>query len=265
MTSRSVSRTIQALNDRFVSGTASNNFSHAGVLLHQTDSMDDGETGSGQPWMTSAKHADRFAASIVSKQVPHLYSTSAAGLVLRPSAFQHKDAYWCSYREDGNSMNKGNHGCAGCGPAFPDCVYNFGRLRNMLHDHHTHMRAKRACLWGKPDTSDRSGCQYNELVLNGHAYVNRLPHAVEAWFWPTNGPVHHREGSESRARTLHKRFRSRYNLSSTRCPLLTFNVGEARAGRAPFRRATPTAFRDTAKSPALGGGMVRKPAQLKYK
>ena len=103
MTSRSVSRTIQALNDRFVSGTASNNFSHAGVLLHQTDSMDDGETGSGQPWMTSAKHADRFAASIVSKQVPHLYSTSAAGLVLRPSAFQHKDAYWCSYREDGNS------------------------------------------------------------------------------------------------------------------------------------------------------------------
>jgi hypothetical protein len=38
---------------------------------------------------------------------------------------------------------------------------------------------------------DRSFCGYNEVVLSADIYAAALPHVIEAFFYPTNGVVHH--------------------------------------------------------------------------
>ena len=132
----------------------------------------------------------------------------------------------------GNSMNEGAHGCAGKG-----WVGSFRSLERMLEHHIAHgLHPSKSCLWGAPDAEDRSGCRYNEVVLNGDAYAQRLPRVIEAFFFPENGPVHHREGEERQARILHRRFAIRYALSGSEAPpLLAFDVQLARNRRAPFR------------------------------
>jgi hypothetical protein len=78
--------------------------------------------------------------------------------------------------------------------------------------------------------------RYNELVLQGDVYSTHLPHVIEAFFFPENGDVHHREGDERRARILQRRFARAYGLSAEMAPpLLAFDVQRAQSGRAPFR------------------------------
>jgi hypothetical protein len=98
-----------------------------------------------------------------------------------------------------------------------------------------HLQYSGSCLWGAPTIEDRSGCRYNEVVLNGWLYTQRLPGIVEAVFYPINGHVDHREGDENNARDIHARFRSRYGLAAKNVPLLSFDVAAARDGQAPFR------------------------------
>ena len=123
------------------------------------------------------------------------------------------------------------HGCASKG-----LTGSFSSLEKMLIYHTNHVRYSTSCLWGAPDVDDRSGCRYNELVLDGTKYVAALPSVIEAVFLPVRGPVHHREGDEGSAREMHSRFIHAYR--GVDVPLLAFDVVEARAGRAPFRLAT---------------------------
>jgi hypothetical protein len=195
--------------------------------VHQTDAMDGSRwDGGGDPWNVSPWNKDRFACSLINAHVPHMFSTSAVGFVLRPSALAGVVA--CSYPRDGNSMNNGPHGCG------PD---SYKHVQIMLRVHQNHLKPNENCLWGKPDAIDRSGCRYNEVVLNGSKYAERLPNAIEAIFLPThqNGFVHHSEGDANAAHRLRAAFLQTYGLHAEDIPLLSFDMTEARRGHAPFR------------------------------
>ena len=219
---------LTSINARFLSGYPSNNVALAGVVVHQTDWMDGGWVNGdeGRAWTVDPYHSDRFAASLINKRLPHMYSTSAVGFVLNPAEVS--GHILCAYPRDGGSMNKGNHGC-GAG--------NFhGRdfLLKMMRDQATHTHYNKACLWGEPNEQDRSGCQYNELILDGQHYARRLPHVVQAFFYPIHGEVHFQEGDAAVARQLHSRFLAQYKLSAEDVPLIAFDVAKARDGKAPF-------------------------------
>merc|ERR1712196_347473 len=91
-------------------------------------------------------------------------------------------------------------------------------------------------IMDRHSVSGRSGCMYNELVLDGTAYTQLLPSAVEAIFFPINSPepVQNREGDEQSARDVHAAFRRHYGKRQAMPPLLSFDMAEAHAGRAPF-------------------------------
>ena len=224
---------LDEINNRFVGGQVTNDLSLAGVLVHQTDWMDGGWSNgdNGQAWRVSPSLSDRFAGSLISAQRPHMYSTSAVGFVLN-SADVKASSILCAYPRDGGSMNKGSHGCGG-GVNFRG--YDF--LVKMMLNQDQHVHYNKLCLWGEPNDEDRSGCQYNELVLDGAKYSQSLPHVIQAVFYPFNGPMHVREGDAGDAQRLHVNFLANYRLSQEDVPLLAYDVGAARKGLPPFALA----------------------------
>lgn len=81
-------------------------------------------------------------------------------------------------------------------------------------------------------------CTDNEVVLDGEIWQSRLPSLIEAVFFPIHGNVKHWEGGgdPSGARNLRDRFASMHGISPPdRVPVLTYDLAEAEAGRAPFR------------------------------
>ena len=89
----------------------------------------------------------------------------------------------------------------------------------------------------------RSGCRYNEVVLDGDKWAARLPHIIEAFFVPVNGVVNVWEGvwpptPDARletARRFHAAFLERYALSGLQVPLLAYDQRAAESGsREPF-------------------------------
>ena len=215
------------------------------MLVRQSDSLVNDAWGK-DLWGLADNFPDRLAASLVNAQQPFMYSTSAVGIVLRPSSIQ--GLILCAYPRDGNSMNKEAHGCYGCGVTKPNAkagdddlpkgCYLGGQIRLMLleaHDLSTRWQSffhGNECLWGEPTANDRGSCQYNEIVVDGSRYGNALPDAVEAIFYPTNGPVDHEEGNKERAIGVHASFLRRYGLSNEDVPLLKFDVAASRDGSA---------------------------------
>ena len=247
---------VERINARFVHGGPSDDLEAAGVLVRQIDAMVDHDEwwrthkeGEGEsaraigtpPWAApfDPKLRDRLAASMINAKLPFIYSTSAVGFVLRPSDLQ--AGLWCSYPRDGNSMNVADHGCAGKG-----AIGSFKSLAKMMVYHINHLKSGTSCLWGAPNAADRSSCQYNEVVLNGELYASKLPYVIEAVFFPEGGQVHHREGDESRARLVHRRFVQAYGHAYGPLrgvpapPLLAFDVQHAKSQRAPFREVSLT-------------------------
>ena len=218
-----------AINTRFVLGTGANNdLASAGVVVHQTDAMDGGDGG--VPWMTNDAYPDRFAASLVNANAPYMYSTSAVGIVISPAHLSMEDL-WCIYPRDGNTMSLGNHGCGqGAYTTLPKMLA--AQQRGLPRSN---------CLWGEPDRADRFDCMYNELVLKGEIYTQRLPQAIEAVFRPIGGVVHHAEGDEATARRIYGELMQRYYRgrerggSAAAPPLLVYDIALARAGRPPFK------------------------------
>lgn len=231
-----------ALNVRFTAGHPSDDLGRAGVIVRQMDSLNSNDDMWGKATIGGGKWDDRLAASLVNARVPHMYSTSAVGLVLAPSAVS--GHLWCAYPRDGNSMNQDSHGCANLRGYD---MFGPGDVGAMLRKQEQQMHWHKDCLWGDPDDTDRSGCQYNELVLDADSLQARMPDAVEAIFFPTHAPVHHAEGDEQRARAVRQRFKERFGLM---IPLLSFDVSEARKGRDPFAPAPGEASTNS----LLGGG-----------
>ncbi len=215
------------INARFLRGGVSDAVSEVGVFVHQVDSMSDGE------WSTSAKYPDRMASAVVSARAPYMFSTSAVGFVLRPWAVD--GLIWCAYGMDGATMRKPlNHGCDEA--SHPN-------LSAALEEQRTRIEVLRwwgcfdLCCIDNGTVYDRSGCRYNEVVLNGPLWMDRLPNLMEAIFYPTGGRVDSVEGDRDRALAVRDHFHEAYSVW---LPLLVYDVGVGLRGGAPFR-ADPSA------------------------
>ena len=116
-----------------------------------------------------------------------MFSTSAIGIVLSPEVVEEEGIIYCSYPNDGNSMNSGNWGCDGA------TAWGAEGLRLALSEQARRGRDE-SCLWGAPTAEDRSHCRYNEVVLLwGEKFLQQLPRIVEAFFYPIRGRVDSRE------------------------------------------------------------------------
>ena len=133
----------------------------------------------------------------------------------------------CAGRIDLNSMNFGNHGC-GNHNGVPD-GYDTYTLQNMLKGKPRDYMC--ACAgWGH-SCEERSGCRYNEVLVNAYTWVDHMPRTIQAVFYPTNGHSSDRNG----AIAVHNSFLRDYGLTATEYPLLSFDHNAAAAGHAPFK------------------------------
>lgn len=224
---------VEALNGRFAAGRPDSNVEQAGVLVHQDDEQE-GATMWEASW-------GRMAATVVNAQVPYMYSTSAMGLVLSAALVQAAGVVRCSYWTDGNSMAASDLGCAN---NYGSMEWGGAGLEATMRSQRQQLRWKDWCLGGAPaingagrppSTEDRSGCQYNEVVLDGNEWTAHLPQIVAAVFYPINGHVDAIEGDAVRARSAHDAFTATYGLSSVDfAPLLTYDVAAARSGVMPW-------------------------------
>lgn len=73
-----------------------------------------------------------------------------------------------------------------------------------------------------------------EVVLDGNKWQRFLPSLIEAIFYPINGHVDSSEGDRNEATDVRRRLIDAYG-GSTAPPLLSYDIGEATAGRNPFR------------------------------
>jgi len=197
-------------------------------MIHQMD----WQASRDQPWLLDGRY-DRMAASIVNKRMPYMFSTSAMGFVVLPEAME--SMIRCSYPGDGNSMNI-NGGC-GNGGCCPPHWGNDG-LADMMWKHEAERKGKWcvgscACAFGASH-KDRYHCMYNEVVLDGNKWQRFLPSLIEAIFYPINGHVDSSEGDRNEATDVRRRLIDAYG-GSTAPPLLSYDIGEATAGRNPFR------------------------------
>jgi len=193
-------------------------------MVHQTDNQDQWD----QHWRPSQQYPDRMAGSIVNARVPWMFSTSAVGFVLRPSQLG-SGIIRCSYSRDGNSMGS----YQGCGYG---AMWGGDQIANMMREQERSHHWYGACA-PNVGASDRNGCQYNEVVLDGNKWLNRLPNLIEAVFYPVNCHVDHREGDRWKAQRVQAYFSQRYGIDTYRTPLLKYDCGHAREGREPFTLA----------------------------
>ena len=115
-------------------------------------------------------------------------------------------------------------------------------------EYQAHVSDSVACGWTRHVTppltpATRNYCRYNELLLSARRYAAVFPRLVEAVFYPTNceAPPERNtstinEGSKAVAVELRSQLRRNFQLSPTQTPpLLSYDCGEARAGRPPFQ------------------------------
>jgi len=211
---------VAAINERFLSGHPVATVRGCGVLVHQSDAQQ-----GRWPWEATW---GRLAASLINAEAPFMFSTSAIGIVLSPEVVEEEGIIYCSYPNDGNSMNSGNWGCDGA------TAWGAQGLRLALSEQARRGRDE-SCLWGAPTAEDRSHCRYNEVVLWGEKFLQQLPRIVEAFFYPIRGRVDSREGDAESARAARRAFLDQFGLRDTDFTrLLTFDVAAARRGTAPW-------------------------------
>ena len=267
---------LDAINTRFMKGSYSNDLEEAGVLIRQADWMN-GDEYYDHTWrvIEDKRYSDRLASSIINTHRPFMFSTSAIGVILRPSDLmvdapassarrmlwprtgERIAAVWCSYPFDGGSMRQEDrvHGCSG----DPVTCFAPDLLWKMLWTQQVGWakRFTRHCLYGDPDGVDRSGCGYNEVVLKGDHYASKLPHVIEAFFYPEEESsrefIHHAEGNAERARAAREAFLRAYSgqIDPEDVPLLAFDIALSRDGKAPFRFADDPRPSETCSCPDL--------------
>ena len=213
---------LAELNGRFLGGHAANDLTVAGLLVHQHDD----QQGS-QMWDASW---GRLAASLVNAHLPYMFSTSAIGLIVNPQVASRAGVLHCSYSFDGNSMHSRDGGCE---DQYGTMHWNANGLASTLQQQQGRLYWHGDCVVQPASVNDRSGCQYNEIVLDGTIWTANLPEIVQAIYYPINGHVDHREGDQWRAATAHADFVRIFGLS-TFAPLLTWDVAAAKRGAAPW-------------------------------
>lgn len=222
------------INARFLGGRPTSDVARCGVFVHQNDWESNNEG-----WGPTGQYADRMAASLITREMPYTFSTSAVGFVLDPAQLT-GGTIRCSYPRDGNSMNSADGGCAGGGSLWgadglPAMMEQSALVSQKWCD------GGCGCAWGvSPD--DRNGCRYNEVVLDGGLWAARLPEIIEAVFVPIHGKVNHWEGGNPQtARQVRDAFASAHGIYPTdRVPLLTYDLTKAEHGVAPFAQLAPS-------------------------
>lgn len=215
--------TVAELNLRFAGASATNDLADAGVLVHQFDNTEAdvtaqqslngrGSAGAAEPWMPCpaeawcGKFGDRLSASLISPQMPHLFSRHA-GYILSPSVQMS-----CSYFSDGGTMEKQCRegapagcvpGCCRIGSGQPnwcpevdptdsgsplyDCAFPPSALKAML---------RHKLLLGPPT--------YNEIVVSTARWQESMPNAIEAFFYLGVND------EQNKAHAVFQRFQKRY-------------------------------------------------------
>jgi len=249
-------------------GSSSNDLASAGVLMRNTEGMAGRHTAAWEACAEDefcARASDRLAASLVNPQMPHLWSSDQAGIVI-----SHLGArILCSYHGDGNNFQRF------CkpptqwlkmaaavdpdgGPCVPGCTSRFGwcdqlwqpcplcedvhcawsdaSLAKMMDAHAHKLQAWSA--QGTPCSKggghpDRSRC-HNEVVLDAAHWTRNLPGTVEAIFYQrTSSPE-----SAAEARHLHRDFNRRYGGDSgTLTPPVPLVIYDPTDAATPFALA----------------------------
>ena len=258
------------LNARFITGSVTDDLRRAGLLVHQTDTID-GYWDDIPPfhharWLPTSdpKFQDRAAAALINAETPYMFSTSAVGYVLNNNVLA--SGLFCACPFDCNSMgNLENHGC--------NSNLTIGRtvftsLKEMMRSHlgrlkwgwgHEHTAFLGFCTWGEHTINDRSGCQYNELILNADVWRENMPDAIEAFFYPVNGVVDTSEGTPEDAYDIHRAFLDEYGLTNDDVPLLEFDLKLANAtayisGQRPVRASADKNYRGPFRKAAARAG-----------
>lgn len=139
---------VAELNQRWYSGSPSQRLGDCGVLVRQFDALDNQDEG--RPWEPCpssgrwcSSFADRWAASIINKNVDKLYNTQLGGLVLDSNV-----SMFCVHQGDGNSMDPlhtcpklfGDEQCIpGCYPPGEQCQDYHDYDRDWLCSYPPHM------------------------------------------------------------------------------------------------------------------------------
>ncbi|KAL3895239.1 MAG: hypothetical protein SGPRY_013565, partial [Prymnesium sp.] len=160
---------------RFLNGEPSNDLSAAGILIRQFDGLEN----QARPWEPCLPgswcfvYSDRFASSLINQKQPLLYSRTAGGFILNPSVAR----VLCAYYSDGGSQKKQ------CSPpgvsdrCSPGCARTCSQLRDF-----------RGCSWPASGFQQmmeqqqmlHSGGGHNEVVVDGHHWVENLPSIILA-------------------------------------------------------------------------------------
>jgi len=209
------SEVASRLNRRFRGGHPAATLAQAGVLLHFFENYD-------QFWLPNKARPEIFPCSSVSLRSPALadgsipvWGINEPGVVLLPSPTLEVR---CAYASDGNSQGRAN----GCNGFYAD---NGGRPAWCSSEEQWTMQARLGpkCAWRAEqlqkmlEQHERWKLGYNEIVLDGGAYMKALPSVIEAVIIRPNF-----YGGPSRA---HEIFYSDYvtHFAAVSAPLLFFD------------------------------------------
>ena len=217
--------TAATLNHLFARGRPSNDLTQVGLLLHQTDAMDNGHDE--PPWLPCPQHlwcrqyGDRFSASIVNAQLPYIFSDRAPGFVLHPGLVSIN----CAYPKDGATMHQTCEppgrsegcvpGCAAWGDGWPA-----SKLGEMLQQQLEH-----PAPWSG-SCGEGGGCRHNEIVLDAASWVQGLPKTIQAIFFPSGA-------AEWEARRMRERFLDAFGLAGSELPIFRLDLSNLQAPFSP--------------------------------
>ena len=108
---------VDMLNERFMNGHPSNNFSEAGVVMHQFDDsgfdtttrrLREGGVSKWSPWLPCpegqwcSKFGDRFSVSVLNARVPFSFNEYNGGIIINPDTAQR--GTMCAWASDARSF-----------------------------------------------------------------------------------------------------------------------------------------------------------------
>ena len=234
-----------------------------GVLMRNFEGMAGRHSYAWEPCADDefcARSADRLAASIVNRRMPHLFSSDSGGMVVA-TRFA---TILCSYHGDGNNYGRFCKPPTAWlkmpvehepdGSCVPGCTSHFGwcddkyepcplceevkcawrraGLSKMLEAH-----ASKLSQWkASGQTCDKGGHQgrskcHNELVLDAVAWTSHMPGTVSAMFYQRTS----RPESVAEVRKVHAAFLRMFGLSARTTPLVVYDVANAYG---PFSQET---------------------------
>jgi len=166
----------------------------------------------GVGWLANcAKFRDRFPTSLLWPGHTEVYlGSDQGGFIIRPTHAQVR----CMYHADGTTMSKGGNpcleSCAEPGAKWWRCSWPPTALQRMMEA--------------------QNPATHNEVVLDSDAWVNNLPHTIEAFFavqWAEElygPPRFYIRPENQRIAQLRREYLDEYGLADDQVPLLLYDA-----------------------------------------